>query len=277
VVAMAHEVPCGAKSKHQKHSVTYTAKWLEEIKTSAQIDWTSPDIMLFQVLLVHNPLNLASIEQQAQAMMTAGAAALAIGCVNLPGGIDVDGGIGVLSAVRRAVGPACPIFFPRANTLHLLVSAITAGASHISSNIPSELTQQAVAALWSFGDKGDKARACIPKSTPVPSVADTSPDPVMESWLAERSSASASHLYLNLNDPVLREDPRPLSAHCGCHACANHSRAYLHHLLVANELLGQVLLHTHNQYQLVEMFNEARKAAADGVAALVAWGEQYTT
>lgn len=46
---------------------------------------------------------------------------------------------------------------------------------------------------------------------------------------------------------------------CQCHACLHHTKQYIHHLLVSHELLGEVLLYAHNQHQLLQLFEEARK------------------
>ena len=41
-------------------------------------------------------------------------------------------------------------------------------------------------------------------------------------------------------------DPRPLDETCSCSACSHYSRAYLHHLFKAEEVLGLMLLTQHN-------------------------------
>ncbi|KAG7273348.1 hypothetical protein CRUP_030246 [Coryphaenoides rupestris] len=47
-----------------------------------------------------------------------------------------------------------------------------------------------------------------------------------------------------------RDDFAPLVEGCGCYCCTHHQRAYVHHLLVTNELLAGVLLMLHNTTQL---------------------------
>src|SRR3546814_15490061 len=42
------------------------------------------------------------------------------------------------------------------------------------------------------------------------------------------------------------DDPRPLDPDCPCPTCADYSRAYLHHLFKAKEMLGPLLLSRHN-------------------------------
>lgn len=51
---------------------------------------------------------------------------------------------------------------------------------------------------------------------------------------------------------------------CQCHACKHHTRAYIHHLLIAKEMLAEVLLYHHNQHQVMELFREARERISDG-------------
>ena len=56
---------------------------------------------------------------------------------------------------------------------------------------------------------------------------------------------------------------------CECHACKYYSRAYIHHLLIVKEILGEVLLYQHNQYSLLQLFITARKMSEEG--SLLVW------
>jgi queuine tRNA-ribosyltransferase len=51
---------------------------------------------------------------------------------------------------------------------------------------------------------------------------------------------------LNLRNARHAADPRPLDAECACVACTGYSRAYLHHVVRAGEILAAMLLTTHN-------------------------------
>jgi queuine tRNA-ribosyltransferase len=51
---------------------------------------------------------------------------------------------------------------------------------------------------------------------------------------------------LNLRKREFRNDTRALDDECECYTCQNFSRAYLHHLIRENELLGMHLLSLHN-------------------------------
>ena len=50
----------------------------------------------------------------------------------------------------------------------------------------------------------------------------------------------------NLRNAKFADDPRPLQENCPCPACTSYSRAYLHHLFRAEEMLGATLLTWHN-------------------------------
>jgi queuine tRNA-ribosyltransferase len=57
-----------------------------------------------------------------------------------------------------------------------------------------------------------------------------------------------------------RTDPAPLMAECLCYCCQNFSRAYLHHLFHADEMLGPTLLSLHNIHFYLTLMQEARAA-----------------
>lgn len=59
------------------------------------------------------------------------------------------------------------------------------------------------------------------------------------------------------------EDPEPLDAKCPCLAC-RHSKAYLRHLFIANEMLGPTLLTHHNLTFYLQLMAEARKQIRHG-------------
>ena len=67
-----------------------------------------------------------------------------------------------------------------------------------------------------------------------------------------------------------RADNRPLDESCACYACRNFSRAYLHHLFRAGEILGARLNTIHNLYYYQWLMAEMRQAIeADAFPAFV--------
>jgi len=61
-----------------------------------------------------------------------------------------------------------------------------------------------------------------------------------------------------------RDDARPLDDSCACYACRNFTRAYLHHLQKANEILGARLNTLHNLHYYQELMRELRAAIEGG-------------
>ena len=76
--------------------------------------------------------------------------------------------------------------------------------------------------------------------------------------------AYTSRGMLNLRNARHAEDPAPLDPACGCPACARHSRAYLHHLIKAEEMLGPVLLTWHNIQYYQDLMRGLRAAICEG-------------
>jgi len=61
-----------------------------------------------------------------------------------------------------------------------------------------------------------------------------------------------------------RDDTAPLDDHCACYTCRRFTRAYLHHLQKANEILGARLNTLHNLHYYQELMRELRDAIAAG-------------
>jgi len=59
-------------------------------------------------------------------------------------------------------------------------------------------------------------------------------------------------------------DTDPIDPQCGCHACQNFSRAYLHHLIRANEILGARLATIHNLHYYHSLMAQMRAAIIGG-------------
>jgi queuine tRNA-ribosyltransferase len=64
-----------------------------------------------------------------------------------------------------------------------------------------------------------------------------------------------------------RDDARPLDEACGCYACRHFTRAYLHHLQRANEILGARLNTLHNLHYYLQLMRELREAIGAGALA----------
>ncbi|MDR0571572.1 MAG: tRNA guanosine(34) transglycosylase Tgt [Rickettsiales bacterium] len=65
---------------------------------------------------------------------------------------------------------------------------------------------------------------------------------------------------VNIRNSQNKYDTRPLDEKCECVACRQHSRAYLHHLFRAREMLGAMLLTEHNIMYYQDLMREIRAA-----------------
>jgi queuine tRNA-ribosyltransferase len=65
---------------------------------------------------------------------------------------------------------------------------------------------------------------------------------------------------INIRNAKYRTDEKPLDEKCKCYACENHSRAYLQHLVKANEILASMLISEHNIFYYQDLMKEIRQA-----------------
>jgi queuine tRNA-ribosyltransferase len=89
-------------------------------------------------------------------------------------------------------------------------------------------------------------------------------DCVMPTRAGRTARAYTSAGVFNLRNARFADDDRPLDPGCTCPGCTRHTRAYLHHLFKAEEMLGPMLLTWHNltYYQLLT--RGLREAIHDG-------------
>ena len=126
--------------------------------------------------------------------------------------------------------------------------------------------------------------ACVSE---LPDVEETSDGPPAAKKLKSESITSFQETSINLLDSRYARDKAPLVSDlhniamylilqmpgCQCHACRNFSRAYIHHLLVAHELLGEVLLYAHNQHHMLRIFEVSRSLIRSN--SFANWIENY--
>ena len=94
--------------------------------------------------------------------------------------------------------------------------------------------------------------------------------------------AYTSRGVLNMRNARHADDGGPIDPACGCPACSRHSRAYVHHLLKAEEMLGPMLLTWHNIQYYQDLMRGVRQAilaggfAAHAAALAAAWAPEAT-
>ena len=98
-------------------------------------------------------------------------------------------------------------------------------------------------------------------------------DCVAPTRMGRNAAAFTSDGRLNMRNARFREDEAPLEEGCACAACRRFSRAYIRHLVTADEVLGLRLLSLHNVHFLVALMRAARDAVRAGRFA--AWSRDW--
>jgi queuine tRNA-ribosyltransferase len=89
-------------------------------------------------------------------------------------------------------------------------------------------------------------------------------DCVMPTRAGRTARAFTSTGIFNLRNARFADDGGPLDPACTCPCCIDHSRAYLHHLFKAEEILGPMLLTWHNVQYYQDLMHGLRRAIRDG-------------
>ena len=85
-------------------------------------------------------------------------------------------------------------------------------------------------------------------------------DCVLPTRIARHGNAFTHHGKINLKNAKYKEDFTPLEEGCDCYACKHYTKAYIRHLIVANETFGQRLLSIHNLRFLIKLVEDLREA-----------------
>ncbi len=88
-------------------------------------------------------------------------------------------------------------------------------------------------------------------------------DCVFPTRVARNGTVMTSRGRLVLKNAEYARDFRPIDPDCGCYTCSNFSRAYIRHLLKAEEIFGLRLTTTHNLHYLLQFMRDMRKAIID--------------
>ena len=89
-------------------------------------------------------------------------------------------------------------------------------------------------------------------------------DCVLPSRSGRTGQAWTRRGQLNIKNARHADDPRPLDADCTCPACTGYSRAYLHHVFRAQEMISGMLLTWHHLHYFQELMAGLRAAIAAG-------------
>jgi queuine tRNA-ribosyltransferase len=85
-------------------------------------------------------------------------------------------------------------------------------------------------------------------------------DCVLQTRIARNGTVMTSRGKVVVRNAAYAEDFLPLDPECDCYTCANYSRAYIRHLIKADEILGLRLTTYHNLYFTIGLMDKIRKA-----------------
>ena len=89
-------------------------------------------------------------------------------------------------------------------------------------------------------------------------------DCVSPSRVARNAAVYTRQGRFNVNTAASRRDFAPLDPDCDCYTCAHYTRAYLHHLFKAREMLASTLCTIHNERFIVSLVDRIRTSIQDG-------------
>ncbi len=89
-------------------------------------------------------------------------------------------------------------------------------------------------------------------------------DCVLPTRIARHGNAFSRTGKLNLRNLKYKEDFTPIETECDCYTCSHYTKAYIRHLLVANEQLAGRLLSIHNIRFLIKLTEELRESIDKG-------------
>ena len=89
-------------------------------------------------------------------------------------------------------------------------------------------------------------------------------DCVSPTRVARNSAFYTPPAGYNLSGAKYKRDFGPLQDGCDCYACANYSRAYIHHLFKAKEMLSATLISIHNERFIVRLVDDIRASIEKG-------------
>lgn len=89
-------------------------------------------------------------------------------------------------------------------------------------------------------------------------------DCVSPSRVARNSAVYTRDGRFNVSAAPSRRAFRPIDPECDCYTCANYTRAYLHHLFKAKEMLAATLCTIHNERFVISLVDRIRASIGDG-------------
>ncbi|XP_078479237.1 queuine tRNA-ribosyltransferase accessory subunit 2, partial [Lampetra planeri] len=160
----------------------------------------------------------------------------------------------IINAVTKELPEDKPRLLQGVGRPDEVLACVEAGVDLFESFFPFQVTERGCALCFSYDISPDPELAVLKLKE------ETESAQIGDHDVYDQTQMTA--FEISLKDKRYRDDFRPLVEGCGCYCCTNHQRAYLHHLLVTNELLAGVLLMIHNTAHYHGFFRSLREALA---------------
>lgn len=139
-----------------------------------------------------------------------------------------------------------------------VLACVEAGVDLFEGFFPFQVTERGCALCFNYNICPDPERAVLEQDEVEKQLIETQRNGEVN--LEDQTQMTT--FEINLKDKRFEDDFGPLVEGCSCYCCRNHQRAYIHHLLVTNELLAGVLLMIHNTVHYQGFFSAVREALA---------------
>uniref|UniRef100_UPI003AAAB135 queuine tRNA-ribosyltransferase accessory subunit 2 isoform X1 n=1 Tax=Centroberyx gerrardi TaxID=166262 RepID=UPI003AAAB135 len=180
------------------------------------------------------------------------------------GSMDQALRIQLITAVTKELPEDKPRLLQGVGRPDEVLACVEAGVDLFESFFPFQVTERGCALCFSFDISPDPERAGRAPPAGLNDERDAAGETQENGDVnLDDQTQMMTSFEINLKDKRYQGDFRPLVEGCGCYCCRNHQRAYLHHLLVTNELLAGVLLMLHNTAHYHAFFGALRHALAN--------------
>ncbi|XP_033841976.1 queuine tRNA-ribosyltransferase accessory subunit 2 [Periophthalmus magnuspinnatus] len=165
----------------------------------------------------------------------------------------------LISAVNRELPEHKPRLLQGVGRPDEVLACVEAGVDLFEGFFPFQVTERGCALYFNYNIYPDPEVTVLERDEVEKPVVEMQPNGEVN----PEDQIEMTTFEINLKDKRFQDDFAPLVEGCGCYCCQNHQRAYIHHLLVTNELLAGVLLMIHNTAHYQGFFKALRDALAN--------------
>ncbi|XP_072306946.1 queuine tRNA-ribosyltransferase accessory subunit 2 [Eucyclogobius newberryi] len=165
----------------------------------------------------------------------------------------------LITAVNRELPEDKPRLLQGVGRPDEVLACVEAGVDLFEGFFPFQVTERGCALCFNYNICPDPEHTVLEQDEVKKQVVEMQPNADVN----PEDQTQMTAFEINLKEKRFQDDFGPLVEGCGCYCCKNHQRAYIHHLLVTNELLAGVLLMIHNTVHYQGFFSALRDALAN--------------